>query len=63
MSRMKSQAPEPPTARKRWINRTVLGIGLASLFSVWDKRGGWLQRGVVCGGSGLGCAAEACLPG
>jgi hypothetical protein len=36
MSRMTSQAPEPPTARKPWLNRTVLGIGLASLFSDWS---------------------------
>jgi MFS family permease len=36
MSRMKSQAPEPAEAPKRWLNRTVLGIGLASLFSDWS---------------------------
>jgi MFS family permease len=36
MSRMKSQAPEPATAPKRWLNRAVLGIGLASLFSDWS---------------------------
>ena len=26
----------PASERKRWLNRTVLGIGLASLFSDWS---------------------------
>jgi MFS family permease len=28
--------PSPPATRMRWLNRTVLGIGLASLFSDWS---------------------------
>ncbi|HUJ42523.1 MAG TPA: MFS transporter [Opitutaceae bacterium] len=28
--------PPPPAARIHWLNRTVLGIGLASLFSDWS---------------------------
>ncbi len=28
--------PPPPAPRVRWLNRTVLGIGLASLFSDWS---------------------------
>lgn len=28
--------PEPPRSPARWLNRTVLGIGLASLFSDWS---------------------------
>ena len=30
-----SERPKPPSAPNRWLNRTVLGIGLASLFSDW----------------------------
>ena len=30
-----SERPNPPSAPNRWLNRTVLGIGLASLFSDW----------------------------
>ena len=29
-------ADDPPTERVRWLNRTVLGIGLASLLSDWS---------------------------
>jgi len=29
-------ADNPPTSRVRWLNRTVLGIGLASLLSDWS---------------------------
>lgn len=38
MSAMESEAPAARTApgRVRWLNRTVLGIGLASLFSDWS---------------------------
>jgi hypothetical protein len=32
MSTASYQSPPPPP---RWLNRTVLGIGLASLFSDW----------------------------
>ena len=28
--------PDGPPPRPRWLNRTVLGIGLASLFSDWS---------------------------
>ena len=28
--------PGPPQSKARWLNRTVLGIGLASLFSDWS---------------------------
>src|SRR5947208_11844516 len=27
---------DPPMSKTRWLNRTVLGIGLASLFSDWS---------------------------
>ena len=33
---MKSEAASPTARRVRWLNRTVLGIGLASLFSDWS---------------------------
>src|SRR6267378_8310838 len=36
---MKGQEPESPGVQRdanRWLNRTVLGIGLASLFSDWS---------------------------
>lgn len=33
---MKSEAASPPARRVRWLNRTVLGIALASLFSDWS---------------------------
>jgi MFS family permease len=33
---MKSDAAPAPPNRLRWLNRTVLGIGLASLFSDWS---------------------------
>lgn len=33
---MKSEAASPPTQRLHWLNRTVLGIALASLFSDWS---------------------------
>ena len=34
LTAMISDAPAPP--RVRWLNRTVLGIALASLFSDWS---------------------------
>jgi len=36
MATMKSDATPRPSARIRWLNRTVLGIALASLFSDWS---------------------------
>ena len=33
---MKSEGTPDPVAPRRWLNRTVLGIGLASLFSDWS---------------------------
>lgn len=33
---MTAAHPSAPTPRPRWLNRTVLGIGLASLFSDWS---------------------------
>ena len=33
---MTTSASQPNTPRLRWLNRTVLGIGLASLFSDWS---------------------------
>jgi len=33
---MTTNTSEQPRASKRWLNRTVLGIGLASLFSDWS---------------------------
>jgi len=33
---MPTNPPNPPAAKPRWLNRTVLGIGLASLFSDWS---------------------------
>src|SRR5467141_3889461 len=35
-SHMTDKAPSPPGPKLRWLNRTVLGIGLASLFSDWS---------------------------
>jgi hypothetical protein len=29
--------PPNPSLQARWLNRTVLGIGLASLFSDWSQ--------------------------
>src|SRR5664280_1886925 len=31
-----TETPPPSASRARWLNRTVLGIGLASLFSDWS---------------------------
>ena len=31
-----NDAPAANNLRRRWLNRTVLGIGLASLFSDWS---------------------------
>ena len=33
---VKSGSPPDPAVPRRWLNRTVLGIGLASLFSDWS---------------------------
>src|SRR5256714_12748488 len=33
---MSDKAPSPPSPKIRWLNRTVLGIGLASLLSDWS---------------------------
>ena len=33
---MTTNPPEATAAKPRWLNRTVLGIGLASLFSDWS---------------------------
>ncbi len=35
-ARLSPAPPASPAGRPNWLNRTVLGIGLASLFSDWS---------------------------